>query len=80
MKVFEGANWAFEFDYASQAIAWAFCTTIPSTIPCSPGNLAFERDMTMNTRIKVDWELIKKLRHNNIIKNNIKENRNRVDH
>ena len=63
-----------------QTIAWAFRTTIPPTTPHSPGALACNYDMIMQTKVKVDWERIKKLRANNMLKNNIKENKSRAHH
>eukprot|EP00957_Ditylum_brightwellii_P054483 4128334-Ditylum_brightwellii.AAC.1 len=52
MTVFEGDNWWFEMNYTLQAIAWALRTTVPSTIPYSPGTLAFNYDMIMQTKVK----------------------------
>jgi len=80
MMVFEGKDWWFELNYTLQAISWAFRTTIPSTIPYSPGTLAFNYNMIIQTKVKVDWELIKKLRRENMIKNNMKENKTRLIH
>merc|ERR1719410_177414 len=34
----------------------------------------------MQTKVKVDWEVVKKLRHENIIKYNIRENKNRINY
>eukprot|EP00957_Ditylum_brightwellii_P123131 9388161-Ditylum_brightwellii.AAC.2 len=54
MTVFEGDDWWFEMNYTLQAIVWALKTTVPSTIPYSPGTLAFNYDMIMQTKVKVD--------------------------
>ena len=67
-------------NYTLQAIACVLRTTVPSTIPYSPGTLAFNYDMIMQTKVKVDWELIKKKRQENMLKNNIKENKSRIEH
>ena len=73
MSVFEGDNWWLEVEHTLQTIDWAFRTTIPSTLPHSPGALAFNHDMIMQTKVKGDWELIKKLSLNNMIKKIIKK-------
>ena len=80
MSVFEGDNWWLEVEHTLQSIAWAFRTTVPSTLPHSPGSLAFNYDMIMQTKVKVDWELIKKLKWTNMMKNNTKENSQRTNH
>ena len=80
MSVFEGDNCWLEIEHKLQSIAWAFRTTISSTLPHSPGTLAFDYDTIMQTKVKVDWELIKKLKHNNMAKNNAKENSQRTNH
>ena len=80
MKTFEEVNWELEVEHTLQTIAWVFRTTIPSTTPHNPGNLSFERSMIMSTRIKIDWELVKKMRCKNVIKNSIKENKDRLEH
>ena len=80
MKVFEGDDWWFELDYALQSLAWVLRTSVPSTIPCAPGTLAFQHDMIMQTKIRVDWELIKKLRRQIMIRNNIQEKSKRLEH
>ena len=36
--------------------------------------------MIMQTKIRVDWELIKKMRRQNMIRNNIRENSKRLEH
>ena len=80
MKVFEGDEWWEELDLALQAIAWAFRTNIPSTLDYSPGTMAFQHDMIMQTKVYVDWELIKRRKKENMIKNNEKENKDRLEH
>eukprot|EP00957_Ditylum_brightwellii_P117360 8950496-Ditylum_brightwellii.AAC.1 len=80
MTVFKGVDWWFEMNYTLQAIAWALRTTVPSMIPYSPGTLAFNYDMIMQTKVKVDWELVKKKRQEDMLKNNIKENKSRIKH
>ena len=42
--------------------------------------LACDYDMIMQTKAIVDWERIKKLRADNMLKNNIKENQKRIEH
>lgn len=80
MTSFKGENWWEELEYTMQCVAWSFRTKSPSTIPYSPGSMAYGYDMIIQTKIKVDCELIKKLKKKNIIKNNIKENAKKVKH
>ena len=80
MSVFEEDNWWLEVEHTLQSIAWAFRTTVSSALPHSPGTLAFNYDMIMQTKVKVDWELVKKLKWSNMIKNNAKENSQRTNH
>eukprot|EP00957_Ditylum_brightwellii_P138028 10523077-Ditylum_brightwellii.AAC.1 len=68
MTVFQGDDWWFEMNYTLQAIAWALRTTVSSTIPYSPGTLAFNYNM----------ELIKSKRQENMLKDNIEENKKRI--
>eukprot|EP00957_Ditylum_brightwellii_P058983 4472714-Ditylum_brightwellii.AAC.1 len=51
---------------------------IPSSIPYSPGMLVFNYGMIMQTKVRVDWEVIKKKHLENMIKNNIKENKSQI--
>ena len=46
----------------------------------SPVQLLFRRDMILLIKYKVDWELICQQKQTQINKDNIRENRNRVDH
>ena len=46
----------------------------------SMGQLIFGRDAILLIRHTVDWELIRQIKQTKIIKDNICENRNRVDH
>ena len=80
MKTFEGDDWWWELDYELQAIAWAMRTMIPSNIPYSSRTMAYQRDMIMQTKVKVDWEILKQIRKQNMLKNNIKENAKRIEH
>ena len=47
---------------------------------CSPGQLIFGLDMILMIKHTVDWELIHQQKKAQINKDNIRENRNRVDH
>ena len=46
----------------------------------SPGQLIFGRDMILPIKYTVDWELICQQNKTQINKDNIRENRKRVDH
>ena len=79
-SIFEGDGWWLEIEHALQSIAGLFRTTISSTLPCSLGTLAFNHGTIVQTKAKVDWELIKKLKWNFMVKNNAKENSQRTNH
>ena len=68
------------FDYCLQCLAWSLRTTIPASIPYAPGSLAYQYDMIMQKRIEVDWDLIKRTRRSNMLKNNVKENKDRIEY
>eukprot|EP00957_Ditylum_brightwellii_P109921 8384698-Ditylum_brightwellii.AAC.1 len=78
MTIFEGDDSWFKMNYTLQAIAWALQTYISSSIPYSPGILAFNYDMIMQIKLHVDWEIIKKKQQESMIKNNIQENKKRI--
>ena len=46
----------------------------------SPGQLVFARDMILSIKHNVDWVLLCQQSQTQIIKDNIRENRNQVDH
>ena len=79
-SVYELDSWHEDIDALIQAIAWALCTTVPSNVPYSPGNLAFGMDMIMRLNIKINWALLKEKCRCMEVANNTKENRGRLIH
>ena len=62
------------------AKAFAIRSTKNSLKGYSPGQLICGRDMILQIKHTVDWELIRQQKQTKINKDNIHENRNRVDH
>ena len=63
-----------------QSIAWALRTTYHTSLRTSPGQLAFGRDMVVPATYLANWRHIRDRRHKNILYNNARENRKRIDH
>lgn len=63
-----------------QVIAWAFRTTVPSTIPYSPGQLNFGRDMIFRVKAIVDWNAIQWKHTLAAHRNNMEQNRGQKVH
>ena len=62
------------------SIAWAMRSTIHSTIDATPAELVFGRDMILPTAFTADWESIRAKRQSQIIKDNKRENKGRLDY
>jgi hypothetical protein len=60
--------------------AWAIRSTIHTTLPATPGQLVFGRDMLLNIPFKADWAAIQKRKQDLIGKGVIRANRSRVPH
>ena len=54
--------------------------TMPSNIPYSPSQMAFGVDILFCQKVAIDWERIKRLRQQQAIENNNKENKNCLQH
>jgi len=63
-----------------QSIAWALRTTFHTSLRSSPGQLAFGRDMVIPATYLANWHHITNRRHNNILYNNARENKSRIDY
>jgi len=63
-----------------QSIAWALRTTYHTSLRTSPGQLAFGRDMVVPATYLANWRHVRDRRHKNILYNNARENRKRIDH
>ena len=62
------------------SIAWVMRSTIHTTLDATPSELVFGRDMILPLEFKADWEHIRAKRQLQINKDNIRENKNRLDH
>ena len=63
-----------------QSIAWALRTTFHTSLQTSPGQLTFGRDMVIPATYLANWHNITNRRHNNILYNNARENKSRIDY
>jgi hypothetical protein len=62
------------------ATDFAVRSTFHTTLQKNPGQLVFGRDIILNVKHEADWEYIRALKQNNIIKNNKAENAKRIPH
>ena len=63
-----------------QSIAWGLRTTYHTSLRTSPGQLAFGQDMVIPATYLANWRHIHAHRHKNILYDNARENRTRIDH
>lgn len=63
-----------------QSVAWALRTTFHTALRTSPGQLTFGQDMVIPATYLANWRLIQSRRHKNVLYNNARENRSRLDH
>jgi len=63
-----------------QSIAWSLRTTVYTSLRTSPGQLAFGRDMIIPATYLANWHHIHTRRHKNILYDNARENRQRIDY
>ena len=54
-QFFIGECWMDEQKRVLQSVVWTIRSTINSTTNHTPGQLAFDRDMVMQTNVLVDW-------------------------
>ena len=62
--------------YKEQALS----ATNHSTLQASPAQLCFGRDMIMRTEFVANWHFIRNRQTQRMLKDNIRENRNRIPH
>ena len=60
-------------------ISWAVRSTYHTTLQASPGQLVFGRDMLFDIDFTADWHKIYDRKQQIINKNNLRENKNRID-
>ena len=63
-----------------QAVAWALRTTYHTSLRTSPGQLTFGQDMIIPATYLANWRHIHNNRHKNILYDNARENRSRIEH
>ena len=73
--VFERRNFYDELDTMVQATTYAVQATVPCNSPYSPSQLAFGRDIIFCQQVLINWDHLKRIRQNEAVKNNAKENR-----
>ena len=62
------------------AAAFAIRATYHTTLQATPAQLVFGRDMILPVAITADWERIREKRQDEINRNNLRENRDRIPH
>ncbi len=62
------------------AAAYAICSTYHTMLQAMPGQLVFGRDMILPIKFRADWARIRHQRQEAMVKNNDRENRNRIEH
>jgi hypothetical protein len=77
---FTGEDWFQELTRTLQQVAWAVRSTVSTSVGYSPGQLIFNRDMIMETKIKVDWLQLNAIRLKSAQANNQQENKKRINH
>ena len=74
------------FDYVNpwndilSSVAWAIRASYHSTLQATPAQLVFQRDMVFNIATIVDWRAITINKQRQVDKDNLRENRKRVDY
>ena len=73
-------TWEEQIRTVFSSIMWAIRSTLHSVVAYTPGQLAFNRDMLMRTKVVVDWEMIKQRRLKAAQQSNTRENNSRIEH
>ena len=68
------------FDGIIANVAFALRATNHSTLQASPAQLCFGRDMIMRTEFVANWHFIRSRQTQRMLKDNIRENKNRIPH
>ncbi len=72
---FVGDDWLIEAQRTLDAVAWAIRTTVNLDLRYSPCHLAFSQDMLFRKAVLIDWNHVHRIRENQAIASNIKENK-----
>jgi hypothetical protein len=76
---FQGKDWILEAQRTLDAVAWAIRTTVNPDLKYSPCHLAFNQDMLFRRAVIIDWNHIQRIRENQAIASNVRENKSRID-
>jgi len=68
------------FDEFLNAAAWALRSTYHTVLNATPGQLVYGRDMLLPVQYKADWAAIALKKHQQILKDNLRENKTRLPH
>jgi hypothetical protein len=68
------------FDEFLNAAAWALHSTYHTVLNATPGQLVFGSDMLLAIQYKADWAVIALRKQNQIQKDNVRENKTRLQH
>lgn len=67
-------------DQELQATAFVIRSTINSSTKHTPGQLVFQIDMLFQSKVKMDWEILKTKRRRLAVYNNTRENKPRIEY
>jgi len=76
-RIFDYVN---PWDEILSSVAWAIRASYHSTLQATPAQLVFHRDMVFNIANIVDWRSITINKQKQVDKDNLRENRKRVDY
>ena len=62
------------------SVAFAIRATYHTTLQATPAQLVFGRDMILPIVVQANWHRIKQKRQEEIDRNNVRENRDRIPH
>jgi hypothetical protein len=68
------------WDEILSSIAWAIRASYHSTLGATPAQLVFGRDMIFNIKTIVDWKTITTRKQKQILKDNQRENKGRINY
>ena len=60
-------------------VSWAMHSTYNATLKYTPGELVFNRDMILQSQRLINWDIIRNNKYNISVRNNLQENRKRLE-
>ena len=78
-KIFENDYFKTKLDHLLLLVAYALCTTVPTTIKHSKAELTFGVDMIFHQKVIIDWDELCKIQLEQSKQNNKKENKGHLD-